>query len=57
MLFTTVVLSFDGALDTVVLLANDVTISVFTPFIVFTMLAQLVFVAEDVVGEVAIVCD
>lgn len=51
-----VVFSFVGALDTVVLLANDVTISVLTPFTVFTMLAQFIFDAEDVVG-VAAGCD
>lgn len=48
------------ALDIVPLLASDVTISVFTPFIVFTMVEQLVCSAEDVVDEevvVAVVCD
>lgn len=55
-LFKCPVLSFDGAFDAVGLFANDVTISVFTPFTVFTMLVQLVFDAEDVVGAVAVVC-
>lgn len=48
--------SFDVAFDAVALFANDVTISVLTPFTVFTMLAQLVVVAEDVVAAVAVVC-
>lgn len=48
------------ALDIVPLLASDVTISVFTPFTVFTMVEQLVCGAEDVVEEevvVDVVCD
>lgn len=47
------------ALDIVPLLASDDTISVFTPFTVFTMVEQLVCGAEDVVDEevVAVVCD
>lgn len=49
----------DAQLDIATLLANDVTISVFTPFTVFTMVEQLVCGAEDVVEEVvvAVVCD
>lgn len=46
--------SLAGTLDAA-LLASDETISVFTPFTVLTMLAQLVF-AEDVVGAATVVC-
>lgn len=43
------------ALAIVTLPANDVTISVFTPFTVFTMVEQLVCGAEDVVDEELVV--
>lgn len=43
------------ALEPVTLLANDVTISILTPFIVFTMVEQLVCGAED--DMEVVVCD